>query len=188
MGTERIAPGIPHIPEPEDKRDDDENSIQREPSGHQHQHSQDCHPGCEISEIKGRRKQHLPSGSMVNSPARRKITTPKGYIVEQKGHRPPEDRVAHTREPHHARERRRRNAMATPTTAFMIVIVIRYAEISSLSICCDIYDDLALAAGSAAVSRRDGAGRCHLTRAEKKKQHPPPPPGRKGRWQSCASR
>jgi hypothetical protein len=44
---------------------------------------------------------------MVSRPARRKINAPKAvpdrHIVQQKGHRPPEDRIVYPREPHRQR-------------------------------------------------------------------------------------
>ena len=57
------------------------------------------------SKIKSRRKQRLPESVMSQQASEKKdqhaySSAKDRHIVQQKGYRPPEDRVAHSREPH----------------------------------------------------------------------------------------
>ena len=97
------ARNTPH-PEPEDERDDDEDGIEGEPSGQKHRRYSLALDQMK-SKVKARRNQRLPERVNGQQASEKKdqhaqSSAEDRHIVQQKGHRPPEDRVAHPGEPH----------------------------------------------------------------------------------------
>src|SRR5579862_6099207 len=97
------ARNTPH-PEPKDERDDNEYGIEGEPSGQEHGRYRLAFNQVK-SKIKPCRKQRLPERVMSQQASEKKdqyaqSRTEDRHIVQQKGYRPPEDRVAYPRERH----------------------------------------------------------------------------------------
>ena len=91
-------------PEPEHERDDDKDWIECEPFGHKHRRD-----GLALDQmnakVKSRRKQRLPKHVMGQQTSEKEDQHAQNWaedrhIVQQKGHRPPENRVTHACEPH----------------------------------------------------------------------------------------
>src|ERR1700737_1236893 len=104
MGTERIAPGIPHIQNQKTTEMMTRTGFEGEPSGQKHRRY-----GLALdqmkSKVKPRRKQRLPERVDGQQAGEKKNQHAQGgakdrHVVEQKGHCAPEDRFAHPREPH----------------------------------------------------------------------------------------
>src|SRR5580704_14289536 len=104
MGTERIAPGIPHIQNQKTSEMMTRtglrvNRLARSIGVYSLALDQ------MKSKVKRRRKQRLPERVDGQQAGEKKdqhaqSSAEDRHIVQQKGHRPPEDRVAHPREPH----------------------------------------------------------------------------------------
>ena len=110
------ARNTPH-PEPKNERDDDEDGIEGEPSGQKHRRYGLAFDQMQ-SNVKPRRKQRLPERINGQQGGEKKNQHTQGsaedrHLVQQKGHRPPEDRLAYPREPHHETHCVRRPARMT---------------------------------------------------------------------------
>src|SRR3984893_10479024 len=104
MGTERIAPGIPHIQNQKTSEMTTRTGLRVNRLARSIGVTVSPSIKCK-SNVKPRRKQRLPERVNGQQASEKKDQHAQGgaedrHIVEQKGHRPPEDRVAHPREPH----------------------------------------------------------------------------------------
>src|SRR6202030_2235730 len=103
MGTERIAPGIPHIQNQKTSEMTTRTGLRVNRLARRRRYSLTLDQmKCKV---KPRRQQRLPERVNGRQASEKKDQHTQGsaedrHIVEQKGHRPPEDRVAHPREPH----------------------------------------------------------------------------------------